>query len=166
MGLDNGILLKTHNKINMDDWEIIPDYITVEFDEFYTNEYKDGYYYEVCYWRKYWGLRNDVMRDLGFKDKGGGHYEIEKIDDLKEDNKRMEDKIDDIKNCLNKLVVKSKSDDDKLERRLVAIETEQKVIKELTEKNRADFNVKLTIITVLFGAISLFLGLYSFIAHL
>ena len=47
MGLDNGILLKTHNKINFDDWEIIPDYITVEFDEFYTNEYKDGYYYEV-----------------------------------------------------------------------------------------------------------------------
>lgn len=93
-------------------------------------------------------------------------YKKEKLDDLKEDNKRMEDKIDDIKDCLNKLVVKSKSDDDKLERRLVAIETEQKVIKELTEKNRADFNVKLTVITVLFGAISLFLGLYSFIAHL
>lgn len=83
MGLDNGILLKTHNKIDMDDWEIMPDYTTVEFDEFYTKEYKDGYYYEVCYWRKYWGLRNDVMRDLGFKDKGGGRYEIENIDDLK-----------------------------------------------------------------------------------
>ena len=83
MGLDNGILLKTHNKINLDDWEIMPEYTTIEFDEFYTKEYKDGYYYEICYWRKYWGLRNDVMRDLRFKDEGGGRYEIEKVDDLK-----------------------------------------------------------------------------------
>ena len=32
MGLDNGILLKTHNKINLDDWEIVPEYTTIEFD--------------------------------------------------------------------------------------------------------------------------------------
>lgn len=83
MGLDNGILLKTHNKINLDDWEIVPEYTTIEFDEFLTKEYKDGYYYEICYWRKYWGLRNDIMHDLNFKDENGGHYEIEKANDLK-----------------------------------------------------------------------------------
>jgi len=89
-------------------------------------------------------------------------YKKERLDDLKEDNRRMEEKIDEIKNCLNKVVVKSKSDDDKLERRLVAIETEQKVIKELTNQNRADFNLKLTVITIVFGAISLLIGVLSF----
>lgn len=85
-------------------------------------------------------------------------YKKERLDDLKEDNRRMEEKIDEIKNCLNKVVVKSKTDDDKLERRLVAIETEQKVIKELQDQNRADTNLKLTVITVVFGAISLLIG--------
>ena len=89
-------------------------------------------------------------------------YKKERLDDLKEDNRRMEEKIDEIKNCLNKVVVKSKTDDDKLERRLVAIETEQRVIKELTDQNRADFNFKLTIVTIIFGAISLFIALLTF----
>ena len=89
------------------------------------------------------------------------NYKREKLDDLKEDNRRMEEKIDEIKDCLNKIEVKSKTDDDKLERRLVAIETEQKVIKEVADQNRADTNLKLAIITIVFGAISLIIGAIS-----
>ena len=45
MGLDNGIQLITKQNIDLDDWDIIPEYVHIEFDEFDTNEYKDGYYY-------------------------------------------------------------------------------------------------------------------------
>ena len=97
------------------------------------------------------------------------NYKKEKLDDLKEDNRRMEEKIDDIKECINELVVKSKTDDDKLEKRFVAmetaldkrlvkIETEQTVLKEREKKNRENTNLKLTIITIVFAAISLVIG--------
>lgn len=97
------------------------------------------------------------------------NYKKEKLDDLKEDNRRMEEKIDDIKECINELVVKSKTDDDRLEKRFVAmetdldkrlvkIETEQKVLKEQEKKNRENTNLKLTIVTIVFAAISLLIG--------
>ena len=49
MGLDNGIRLITKQKLDLDDWQIKPEYCKIEFDEFDTNEYKNGYYYNVCY---------------------------------------------------------------------------------------------------------------------
>ena len=61
MGLENGIQLIMKQKIDLDDWNIIPEYVHIEFDEFNTNEYKDGYYYDtwdsgqeepVYYWTK------------------------------------------------------------------------------------------------------------------
>ena len=89
-------------------------------------------------------------------------YKKERLDDLKEDNRRMETKIDDIKDCMNKLMLKSKTDDDQLQNRLTAIETEQKVIKEMQDKNRADTNLKLYFIVVIFTVVSVVIGLISF----
>ena len=87
-------------------------------------------------------------------------YKKEKLDDLKKDNRRMEDKIDKLTESVNDLVLQSKTDDDKLELRLKAIETEQKVIKETTkelaEKNRADLNVRLVIATVILAVLSFY----------
>lgn len=83
-------------------------------------------------------------------------YKKEKLDGLREDNRRMEEKIDEIKDCVNELILKSKSDDDKLERRLIAIETEQKVIKEVTDKNRADNNLKLVAVTVVLALLTFY----------
>lgn len=83
-------------------------------------------------------------------------YKKEKLDGLREDNRRMEEKIDEIKECVNELILKSKSDDDKLERRLVAIETQQKVIKEVTDKNRADNNLKLVAVTVVLALLTFY----------
>ena len=40
MGLDNGIRLITKQKLDLDDWQIKPEYCKIEFDEFDTNEYK------------------------------------------------------------------------------------------------------------------------------
>ena len=90
------------------------------------------------------------------------YYKKERLDDLKEDNRRMEEKLDEIKDCMNKIVTKSKSDDAELDKRLTAIETEQKVIKEVQDKNRADTNLKLYVIVVIFTVISVVIGLVSF----
>ena len=56
MGLDNGIVLVTKHKIKQED---IPDYIDL-------SDYKEennSYSYDICYWRKCWGLRNWFLRE-------------------------------------------------------------------------------------------------------
>lgn len=80
-------------------------------------------------------------------------YKKEKLDEIKEDNKRMEEKIDDIKEDINKLMLKSKTDDDKIENRLTAIETEQQVIKEESNKKIAIVGLILAILTFYFNYI-------------
>lgn len=81
------------------------------------------------------------------------NYKKEKLDEIKADNKRMEDKIDDIKEDLNNLILKSTTDDDKIENRLTAIETEQKVMKEQNNKKIAIIGVILAILTFYFNYI-------------
>ena len=69
MGLDNGIRLITHRPL---DKEVIPrefwDRVSLAEDEdkpemhkSYQLEYKNDYDYELCYWRKWWPLRNWIM---------------------------------------------------------------------------------------------------------
>ena len=89
-------------------------------------------------------------------------YKKEKLDELKEDNRRMEKKIDDIKDCVDKIVVKSQEGDNKLDKRLTAIETEQQVIKEMQDKNRSDFNTKLAVISIIFGLVTIILATLTF----
>ena len=84
------------------------------------------------------------------------NYKKEKLDDLKKDNRRMEEKIDKLTESVNDLVLQSKTDDDKLELRLKAIETEQKVIKEQQTKNRADANLRLYVVIVIFAALTFY----------
>ena len=78
-------------------------------------------------------------------------YKKQRLDDLKEDNKRMEEKIDDIKDCMDKIVLKSQTGDNKLETRLVAIETEQKVLKAEQNKKIAIVGVILAVLTFYFN---------------
>ena len=83
MGLDNGIHLITKHQLDLNDWEIKPDYVAISFDEFSTKEHNDGYYYDVCYWRKCWDLRNIIIDILGCSSEGGV-YEIDKPSQLEE----------------------------------------------------------------------------------
>lgn len=80
-------------------------------------------------------------------------YKKQRLDEIKEDNRRMEEKIDDIKEDLNKLILKSKSDDDKIENRLTALETEQKVMEKENNKKIAVIGVILAILTFYFNYI-------------
>ena len=83
-------------------------------------------------------------------------YKKEKLDDIKIDNRRMEEKIDDIKECVNELILKSKTDDEVLDKRILALETRQQVQDDLIEKNRAENNLKLYVVIVVFAVLTFY----------
>lgn len=85
MGLDNGIQLITKQKLDLDDWEIIPEYVHIEFDEFDTNKYKDGYYYNICYWRKCSCIRNSILNNIFNEyNSAGGQFIIDKTNQIEQ----------------------------------------------------------------------------------
>lgn len=105
------------------------------------------------------------------------NYKKEKLDDLKKDNKRMEEKIDEIRVSLNELILKSKTDDDNLEKRfalieteldkrIVALETEQKVLKEQEKNNRDSINLKIAVIGIVLTVITICISLLPYILNL
>lgn len=83
-------------------------------------------------------------------------YKKEKLDDLKEDNRRMEKKIDKLSTDINDFINESDSKDYALNERLIKIETRQEVQDEATKKNRDDFKLWLAIITLIFGALTFY----------
>lgn len=83
-------------------------------------------------------------------------YKKERLDELKEDNRRMEQKIDDIGKNLDTFIHNSDSNDTKLDLRITKIETRQEVQDEATKKNRDDFKLWLSIITVIFAAVTIY----------
>lgn len=63
-------------------------------------------------------------------------YKKERLDELKKDNERMEKKLDEIKKCVNKIILASKGDDDRLKdiineqnNRITALETTNRTLK-------------------------------------
>lgn len=52
MGLDNGIVVRNKTR------EQLPMFIKYPFDNDYNNEV------DICYWRKWWGFRNEVVKDF------------------------------------------------------------------------------------------------------
>lgn len=83
-------------------------------------------------------------------------YKKEKLDDLKEDNRRMEKKLDDLSRDITEFISTSDSKDYALNERLIKIETRQEVQDEATKKNRDDFKLWLAIITLIFGALTFY----------
>lgn len=67
-------------------------------------------------------------------------YKKEKLDDLKEDNRRMEEKLDDIKDCLNKMQLQSNKNDSELEVRLKAMETKVDDLDKKVDANKDDID--------------------------
>ena len=90
-------------------------------------------------------------------------FKKEKLDDLKKDNERMEAKLDEIKDSVNEIILASKRDDEKLDKRLLKIETRLETQEKLQKENKNDFNIKLSIITVIFLALTFY---FNFIHHL
>ena len=91
----------------------------------------------------------------------GMTYKKERLDDLKEDNRRMEKKIDDMSNSLSKFIAESNSEDGKLDNRLTAIETrldeQDKRIKNNDQKSRDNY-MKLGAVVAVMGLIVAFMN--------
>ena len=60
IGLDNGIVIK---RITREQIESIPPYIETDITE-YNNEIE----MEIAYWRKCWGIRNEIIKILHMSD--------------------------------------------------------------------------------------------------
>lgn len=77
-------------------------------------------------------------------------YKKERLDDLKEDNRRMEKKLDELSSDISEFISQSDTKDYALNERIIKIETRQQVQDEATKKNRDDFKLWLSIITIVF----------------
>ena len=88
---------------------------------------------------------NDLQNELGYKK--------EKLDDLKKQNEKMQDTLDQIKEDVNKIILKSKEGDTELTSRIIKLENENQTlqheiqtIKETQDKNTDRQYTKIAII--------------------
>ena len=88
-------------------------------------------------------------------------YKKEKLDEIKENNRRMEEKIDKMNENLNDFINTSDSKDTKLDLRLTKIETRQEVLDKAQKDNRDDTKLWLTIISIVFGAITIYFNYFQ-----
>lgn len=58
MGLDNGIVLRYRNVEKLE--QLIPNYVRIDKD--FDDDHE--VFWDVCYWRKCWGLRAKILRVL------------------------------------------------------------------------------------------------------
>lgn len=90
-------------------------------------------------------------------------FKKEKLDDLKKDNEEIKLSLKELNASVNEIILASKDDDDKLDKRLLKIETRLETTEQLQKQNSDDFNLKLGIITVIFLALTFY---FNFIHHL
>lgn len=83
-------------------------------------------------------------------------YKKERLDDLKEDNRRMEKKLDTLSKDISEFISQSDSKDYALNERLIRIETRQEVQDEATKKNRDDFKLWLSIVAIIFAILTFY----------
>ena len=69
IGLDNGIYVKSNKRIITR--EQLPNGIIYPFNEDYEGSV------EIAYWRKCWGLRNDIMNTFGWRARPSDEWEFE-----------------------------------------------------------------------------------------
>lgn len=60
MGLDNGIVIKTRIELKP---ELLPPFVGIQEDDWLQENKGNGYWYELCYWRKCWNIR-DIVLDM------------------------------------------------------------------------------------------------------
>lgn len=83
-------------------------------------------------------------------------YKKERLDDLKEDNRRMEKKLDELSSDISEFISQSDTKDYALNERIIKIETRQQVQDEATKKNRDDFKLWLSIVAIIFAILTFY----------
>ena len=92
-------------------------------------------------------------------------FKEQRINELIEDQKRMEEKIDTIAANVNQLMLQSVKDDNTLELRLKAIETELKVQKQTNIDNHNRVSILLALVGVGLTIITILINVYFNMIH-
>ena len=78
MGLDNYLSLITKEELDLDK---IPKYVKITKDDWSTKQNNDGFYYDICYWRKCWNIRHIMLNILGVDiNSWSNTYEFDKVE--------------------------------------------------------------------------------------
>ena len=93
------------------------------------------------------------------------NYKKEKLDDLKEQNEKMQDTLEEIRKDINKIMLKSKDGDTELNQRIIKLENEKKTLQqEINEiKNTQEKNTdrQYTKIALLISAIAIIVSIIT-----
>ena len=77
-------------------------------------------------------------------------FKQKRLNDIDRKIEKMDEKLDKVSASINKLMIQSQKDDSVLEKRLVAIETENKQHAKAIQDNRNRFNTMLSVVIVFF----------------
>lgn len=93
------------------------------------------------------------------------NYKKEKLDDLKEQNEKMQDTLEEIRKDINKIMLKSKDGDTELNQRIIKLENENQTLQqEITEiKTTQEKNTdrQYTKIALLISAIAIIVSIIT-----
>ena len=93
------------------------------------------------------------------------NYKKEKLDDLKEQNEKMQDTLEEIRKDINKIMLKSKDGDTELNQRIIKLENENKTLQqEITEiKTTQEKNTdrQYTKIAIIISAIAIIVSIIT-----
>lgn len=83
-------------------------------------------------------------------------YKERRIDEMNEKIEKIDSKIDELNKNVTNLILQSNKGDSNLEIRLKAIETELQLAKQTAADNRADANLKIAVISIIFVALTFY----------
>ena len=93
------------------------------------------------------------------------NYKKEKLDDLKEQNEKMQDTLEEIRKDINKIMLKSKDGDTELNQRIIKLENENKTlqqeINEIKTTQEKNTDRQYTKIALLISAIAIIVSLIT-----
>lgn len=99
---------------------------------------------------KYICIKEDKLAELdaeiSFKQK--------RLNDIDRKIERMDEKIDRLNDSINKLIVKSQQDDNRMEQRLVALETKSAENEKAIQDNRNRFTIMVSVIVGFFSILT------------
>ena len=93
------------------------------------------------------------------------NYKKEKLDDLKEQNEKMQDTLEEIRKDINKIMLKSKDGDTELNQRIIKLENEnqtlQQEINEIKTTQEKNTDRQYTKIALLISAIAIIVSIIT-----
>ena len=93
------------------------------------------------------------------------NYKKEKLDDLKEQNEKMQDTLEEIRKDINKIMLKSKDGDTELNQRIIKLENENKTlqqeINEIKTTQEKNTDRQYTKIALLISAIAIIVSIIT-----